>query len=270
MSRPEDASSTTRSTTTYQRESDTRWAHRDLGGGWWLALAAIPLVLAALAAVVSGPGIERDLDARSTAALSAAGLDGVDVAFSGRDATLSVPPGASLTADQLARAKGYVQDVTGVRTVAVDDAGVSASGDATPGAASESASASASESGSAADCAPATIQAQIDQILGEDKIAFGEASAELVGASADEVSQVAALLAPCTDLAITVSGHTDTRGAKSPYSQKRADSVKAALVAGGVADAAITALGKGDADPLGDNATREGRILNRYADIVVE
>lgn len=271
MDRPEDVSGSTRTTTSYQRESDTRWAHRNLGGAWWLALAVIPLLLAALAAAVRGGAIEKDLDARATAVLQKSGVDGVDVSFSGRDATVAVAPGATVDAATLDRAKGYVADVTGVRIVDVDDADVSASGQTGTDTSSDSSGATPSASSSAApeECDPAALQAKIDQILGDNKIAFGEASAELAGDSADEVDQVAGLLAPCADVAVTVSGHTDTRGAKSAYSQKRADAVKAALVAGGVADSAITAVGKRDADPLGDNATSEGRILNRYADIVV-
>ena len=95
MDRPDDASATTR--TTYERESDTRWAHRNLGGAWWLALLAVPLLLAALVAAVKGGDIENDLGARSTAALSDAGLNGVDLDFSGRDATISAAEGASLS-----------------------------------------------------------------------------------------------------------------------------------------------------------------------------
>lgn len=63
-----------------------------------------------------------------------------------------------------------------------------------------------------------------------------------------------------------IIGHTDSRGAESfnqQLSQKRADAVKAALIEGGVQASRITAVGKGEAEPIADNKSAEGRAKNR-------
>jgi outer membrane protein OmpA-like peptidoglycan-associated protein len=265
----DDASATTR--TTYQRETDTRWAHRNLGGAWWLAFAAVPLLLAALATGIKGGDIENDLSARSGSALSAAGLDGVQVAFDGRDATLSTA-GAELSAADLERAKAVVAEVDGVRVVA----GVGSAGAAGDPAPSSSPSAGASQTPSedpspsvGADCDAGTIQTQIDEIVGDDQIAFGEGSSKLQGQSAAEVDEIAALLAPCSTLAVTVSGNTDKTGSLAK-SQARAEAVADALAAGGVDPAGLSATGVQADDPLGDNTTQDGRDRNRYARVTVK
>jgi outer membrane protein OmpA-like peptidoglycan-associated protein len=56
--------------------------------------------------------IEDDLTARSKTALSASGIDGVAVSFTGRDGTLTVPD-----ADEVDRAADVVRHIEGVRVV---------------------------------------------------------------------------------------------------------------------------------------------------------
>jgi OmpA-OmpF porin, OOP family len=65
---------------------------------------------------------------------------------------------------------------------------------------------------------------------------------------------------------IVVEGHTDNTGSEAynlALSQRRADSVKQHLVDGGIPAALITTVGKGFADPVDSNSTREGRANNR-------
>jgi outer membrane protein OmpA-like peptidoglycan-associated protein len=263
MDRPEDASQVTR--TTHERSSETRWAHRNLGGPWWLALLVVPLLLAALVSVVKGGDIEADLGSRSLAALKANGLDGVTVDFSGRDATVSAVAGSGLSEADLKQAGDLVAGVDGVRVADVDTAGLAAEPDGTtdPG---------AEESTPAADpaCEATAVQTQIDELLGEDKITFAEGSSVIDASSADEVAKAGALIAGCPDLSVTASGHTDRAGAKGERSQQRADAVKVALEAAGVTTDSIEAVGARDTEPLGDNDTKVGRDMNRYGNIVVK
>ncbi len=123
---PDDELDGSRTQTSYARESDPRWAHRDLGGWWWLAALAAPLLLAALLVGVRGGGIESDLAESSRTALEGAGLADVAVSLDGRDATVGPADGADLSADDLERARGLVAEVPGVRAAEVDREGGSA------------------------------------------------------------------------------------------------------------------------------------------------
>ena len=70
----------------------------------------------------------------------------------------------------------------------------------------------------------------------------------------------------------TVEGHTDSTGSaeyNQALSERRAQAVKARIVQAGMNAAEVGAVGKGEADPIGDNATEEGRAQNRRVVIVV-
>jgi outer membrane protein OmpA-like peptidoglycan-associated protein len=72
---------------------------------------------------------------------------------------------------------------------------------------------------------------------------------------------------------LRVEAHTDDQGSDSAnlaLSQRRADAVRQALVNGGIAAARISAVGKGEANPVADNASAEGRARNRRVEITVE
>ena len=68
------------------------------------------------------------------------------------------------------------------------------------------------------------------------------------------------------DLRVEVGGHTDGQGDSAfnkALSQQRADAVVAALRARGIPEDAISAIGYGDAKPVADNDTEDGRAANR-------
>lgn len=72
---------------------------------------------------------------------------------------------------------------------------------------------------------------------------------------------------------VTIEGHTDSTGGDShnlELSQKRADSVKAYLVAGGIEAARLRTQGFGEGKPVADNATELGRAQNRRVELVRE
>ena len=101
-------------------DMDTRFAYRNLGIAWLMAVLVVPLVLAAALAVVRGDKIEDSLRVRSMAALSSAGLSGAGVDFDGRDATLLTPTDDALSPAALDRARDVVADVDGVRVADLD------------------------------------------------------------------------------------------------------------------------------------------------------
>ena len=63
-----------------------------------------------------------------------------------------------------------------------------------------------------------------------------------------------------------IVGYTDSRGSEAynqKLSQKRANAVKDMLLEKGVPADRLSSEGKGEANPIADNATSEGRAENR-------
>ena len=72
---------------------------------------------------------------------------------------------------------------------------------------------------------------------------------------------------------VRIEGHTDGRGnpnANQMLSQRRADSVRDALIAAGVAANRMTSIGLGEDQPVADNENEEGRAKNRRVDVILE
>jgi len=69
---------------------------------------------------------------------------------------------------------------------------------------------------------------------------------------------------------VIIYGHTDSIGEKEynkELSQKRADAVKEALVVNGIDDMRLTAIGKGEVEPIADNMYEDGRTKNRRIEV---
>ncbi|MDQ7076050.1 MAG: OmpA family protein [Gammaproteobacteria bacterium] len=72
------------------------------------------------------------------------------------------------------------------------------------------------------------------------------------------------------NLHIELAGYTDTSGSdelNGQLAQQRAESVKEHLMSLGVNGDQISAQGYGDSSPIANNATFEGRKLNRRVEI---
>jgi len=96
-------------------------------------------------------------------------------------------------------------------------------------------------------------------------IFFDTNSATLRPESTPELERVRALLEAHGKPAI-IEGHTDSVGSDEynlELSGRRAEAVKAYLVGHGIDAALIQSVGKGEADPIADNGTDEGRQANR-------
>jgi outer membrane protein OmpA-like peptidoglycan-associated protein len=97
-------------------------------------------------------------------------------------------------------------------------------------------------------------------------VMFEVDSAELTPRANDELVRVVAELRSTVLTRADVTGYTDSTGSAEhnlALSQARAESVRAVLAAALRPGVAIGAAGKGEAEPVADNATAEGRAMNR-------
>ena len=88
-----------------------------------------------------------------------------------------------------------------------------------------------------------------------------------------DIKNVAQFMQQYPATSTTVNGYTDSVGTDAynlKLSQRRADSVRQALVQQGVSAGRVDAVGHGKADPVATNATDEGRALNRRVEAVVQ
>lgn len=114
-----------------------------------------------------------------------------------------------------------------------------------------------------------------DEQLVINNLHFAFDSAQLTAADQAVLDGVAARLKDvAANAKLTITGFTDSVGADAynlKLSERRALSVANYLVAAGVAQASIVAVaGAGEAQPVADNATAEGRAMNRRVVIGVD
>lgn len=104
-------------------------------------------------------------------------------------------------------------------------------------------------------------------------VLFTTNESTLLPAAQTKLDQVAEALMSTTPRPLVVEGHTDSQGTDADnvaLSQRRADAVRTYLVGKGYDAALVTAQGIGEARPVAENATPEGRANNRRVEIVVQ
>ncbi len=97
-------------------------------------------------------------------------------------------------------------------------------------------------------------------------ITFDVGKATLKPESDKEIARIVALMIDDPSLCYEVQGHTDNTGSAASnlkLSQKRAQAVVDRMVKLGVPKDRLTAVGKGQEEPIADNDTEEGRAQNR-------
>jgi outer membrane protein OmpA-like peptidoglycan-associated protein len=102
-------------------------------------------------------------------------------------------------------------------------------------------------------------------------IQFDTGKATIKPESEAVLNEIDKLLLARTDLKLNIEGHTDNVGAKAAnltLSGQRATAVQAWLGTHGIEAARLTVRGFGDAKPVADNGSDEGRAKNRRVELV--
>ncbi|WP_063796440.1 OmpA family protein [Chondromyces crocatus] len=114
---------------------------------------------------------------------------------------------------------------------------------------------------------PVAVRVTEKEIVILQQVQFDTARATIKKVSDELLDEVAGVLKEHPEITvIEVQGHTDSRGNRAynvKLSQDRSDSVKKALVKRGVEETRLRAKGYGPDEPIGDNATEDGRQQNR-------
>ncbi|MGR3365114.1 MAG: OmpA family protein [Maritimibacter harenae] len=103
-------------------------------------------------------------------------------------------------------------------------------------------------------------------------ILFATDSAEVSASLYPDLRALAENLREYPNSTVKVVGHTDNTGSASynlQLSQRRAQAVQSVIQANGVGAARLTAIGKGDSEPVASNLTAEGRQQNRRVEVLI-
>ena len=110
------------------------------------------------------------------------------------------------------------------------------------------------------------------KITFESGILFDVNKSELQPAATTNLQKLAIILNKYEDTEILIEGHTDSTGGDEynrELSMRRAQSVATSLSGSQVNATRFTIMGYGEAQPIADNSTTDGRQLNRRVDIAI-
>jgi len=121
--------------------------------------------------------------------------------------------------------------------------------------------------------APKRVEVTQDQIVIREKIQFETGKAVIKPESFGLVDEIVAAVRDTPQIKkLSIEGHTDDVG-NDKYNQKlsdqRAAAVRTYLVEKGIDAGRLVAKGWGEAKPIGDNKTDEGREQNRRVEFII-
>ena len=139
---------------------------------------------------------------------------------------------------------------------------------------------------SAADAARADadeLQREIDALHAEatdrglvltlGDVLFTTGQADLKVGATSNLNKLVGFLNKYPDRSIMIVGHTDSQGTDEynmDLSQRRADAVRVYLTQLGIGSPRIAASAMGEHQPVADNASEAGRLLNRRVEVIID
>lgn len=122
------------------------------------------------------------------------------------------------------------------------------------------------------DSANASCPDMVKRVTGARYINFETGSAVIANAKSAELDEILLMAKSCPEMRFAIEGHTDNR-ARDAYNQAlseaRAAAVKNWMVERGLPADRFETAGYGETKPVADNASSEGRALNRRIEIRV-
>ncbi len=120
----------------------------------------------------------------------------------------------------------------------------------------------------------ASIQRNADTLALTFKsdVLFDVGSASLKPGAYDEIFRVGQVLNQYPQTSIMVAGHTDSTGSEAlnqQLSERRSSAVRNALIKKNVDPRRVETVGFGEAQPVADNSTENGRQLNRRVQVTI-
>lgn len=113
---------------------------------------------------------------------------------------------------------------------------------------------------------------EVGQVVRLNNIFFALDKSELLPESDAELARLVTLMQENPGLVIAIGGHTDAQGADDynlNLSQRRVETVMQYLSDAGVQASRYSGKGYGEATPIADNETEEGRALNRRVEFEI-
>ena len=200
------------------------------------ALATV--VMAVVAAAITGPGVAARLADRAEAAIAEAGGAPVTARFATASGWPSRHPllsgGGSLDEGTRSRVAKAVAAIPGVGGIRWSDG-------------------TALAQSTAAAVVPLHCEEDVGALLRARTIRIEEGSARIDAASGELIDEVAGALRPCLGSIIAIAGHTDASGPEAgniALSRERAEAVQAALVRRGIPADGLRARGHGSRSPV--------------------
>jgi OOP family OmpA-OmpF porin len=119
---------------------------------------------------------------------------------------------------------------------------------------------------------PSDLQASLTALVGRSGVNFAAGSATLDQPSQVVLNSAAETIKQVPTAKVQIVGYTDSDGSEAAnlqLSQERADAVLTYLAGRGVPAESLTAVGKGEADPIAPNDTPENKAKNRRIELIV-